>query len=109
MTVTFNDQSKSSKPFFNLLGDEIDEFIENVVIENIEEFTREESKTRAEFFNLPVIEDEDQIIEEKPFDKNILRNCCQNKEFIRKLMMYLDNKYLNLKSNFEYLVNIISY
>lgn len=90
-----------------LVGDEVDEFIESVVIEIVEEATREESKTRDDFYNLPpIIEDEGQIIEEKPCERNVLKASCQNKEFIRKLLTYLDNKYPNLKSNFEYLVTL---
>lgn len=83
---------------------ELDEFAESLVIDIIESFPTNEESKENQFYKLPSIEEEEgDIIPEKECCLQRVRRCLKTKDFIKKLLVYFDLQYPNLKANFEYL------
>jgi hypothetical protein len=91
-----------------MILDEVDQFIGDAIKESLDDLSK--SLSKMEFYNLPSIDEENSsevdTSSEKQLDKSEISSLLKdNIDFVAKLIIYLENKYPNIKSNFEYLVS----
>lgn len=87
------------------IGNNLTTLVENVFQGVIEESAHEEQKT-MDFYQLPDIEaEETNCCEEKKGIEMLCQELKNDKNLVRKIIMYFEEAYPNFASNFEFVVS----